>query len=37
MLAVFDWSMLGHVAVLAGMGMVGAVIAGRRIETLLLK
>jgi lipooligosaccharide transport system permease protein len=37
MLGTFDWSMLGHVAVLAGMGMVGLAIAARRIERLLLK
>jgi lipooligosaccharide transport system permease protein len=37
MLGVFDWSMLGHVAVLGAMGLVGAVITARRIEVLLLK
>ena len=36
-LGVFSWSMLGNVAVLAAMGLVGAVVTARRIEVLLLK
>lgn len=36
-LGVFDWSLLGHVAVLVAMGLVGALVASRRIEQLLLK
>lgn len=36
-LGVFDWSLLGHVGVLVGMGLVGALVASRRIEQLLLK
>ncbi|MGI8822704.1 MAG: ABC transporter permease [Acidimicrobiia bacterium] len=36
-LGVLDWSLLGHVGVLGGMGLVGALVASRRIEQLLLK
>ncbi len=36
-LGLLDWGMLVHVAVLATMGLVGAVITSRRISTLLLK
>ena len=34
-LGVFDWSMLGHIAFLVVMGLVGAVIANRRLDGLL--
>lgn len=37
MLGVFDWSLLGHVAFLIGMGLIGLTIASRRIGTLLLQ
>jgi lipooligosaccharide transport system permease protein len=33
---IFDWSMLGHVAFLVTMGLIGLTIAGRRVEKLLL-
>jgi lipooligosaccharide transport system permease protein len=33
----FSWSMLGHIAVLVAMTMVGLVVASRRIAALLLK
>ncbi len=36
-LGTFDWSILGHIAVLLAMVAVGMVISGRRITTLLLK
>ena len=36
-LGTFDWSILGHVGVLLAMVVVGMVISGRRITTLLLK
>lgn len=36
-LGVFDWSVAGHIAVLATMAAVGLVVAGRRLETLLLR
>jgi lipooligosaccharide transport system permease protein len=32
-----DWSLLGHVAFLAVMGLAGLAVASRRIEALLLK
>lgn len=35
-LGAFDWSMLGHVGVLVGMGLVGIAIASRRVAKLLL-
>ena len=35
--AQFEWSMLGHVAVLVALTMVGLVVASRRIGALLLK
>jgi len=35
-LGLFDWSMLGHVAFLVTMGLIGLTIAGRRVEKLLL-
>ena len=35
-LGVFEWSMLGHVAVLAGLAVTGIVVASRRVQTLLL-
>lgn len=34
-LGVVDWSMLGHTAFLLGMGLIGAAIANRRLDTLL--
>ena len=34
---VFDVTVLGHVAVLAAMAVGGLVVAGRRLETLLLR
>ncbi|MBW3666108.1 MAG: ABC transporter permease [Actinobacteria bacterium] len=34
-LGVVDWSMLGHIAFLLGMGLIGAAIANRRLDTLL--
>ena len=33
----FEWSMLGHVAVLVALTLAGLTIASRRVETLLLK
>jgi lipooligosaccharide transport system permease protein len=33
----FDWALLGHVAVLAGLAMAGIVVAARRVGSLLLK
>ena len=33
----FEWAMLGHVAVLAGLALFGIVVAARRISALLLK
>ena len=36
-LGVFDWSMLGHIAFLGVMGIIGALIASRRLTTLLMK
>jgi len=36
-LGLLDWSILGHVAYLAIMALIGLTIASRRIETLLLK
>jgi lipooligosaccharide transport system permease protein len=33
----FEWAMLVHVAVLAGMALVGIVVAARRVASLLLK
>jgi lipooligosaccharide transport system permease protein len=33
----FHWTMLGHVAVLVGLALVGIVVAARRIGSLLLK
>jgi lipooligosaccharide transport system permease protein len=33
----FQWAMLGHVAVLVGLAVVGIVVAARRIGSLLLK
>lgn len=36
-LGLFDWSLVGHVAFLLTMGTIGAIIAARRIEVLLLK
>ena len=35
-LGMFDWSLIGHVAFLVAMGMVGVTVAARRIEKLLL-
>ena len=35
-LGVFEWSMLGHVAVLAGLACTGIVVASRRVKSLLL-
>ncbi len=35
-LGVFDWSLVGHVAFLVAMGLVGMTIAARRLEQLLL-
>jgi lipooligosaccharide transport system permease protein len=31
-----DWTIVGHVAFLVAMGLIGLVIAGRRLEKLLL-
>lgn len=36
-LGTLDWSMLGHVAFLVVMGLIGALIANRRLDTLLRK
>lgn len=36
-LGVADWSILGHVAFLAALALVGTVLAGRRLEGLLLR
>jgi lipooligosaccharide transport system permease protein len=36
-LGIFDWSLAGHVAFLAVMGLVGARIASRRLDGLLRK
>ncbi len=36
-LGVFDWSILGHVAFLMAMGLIGATIASRRLDGLLRK
>lgn len=36
-LGVFDWSLVGHVAFLVGMGLLGLLIAGRRIASLMLQ
>ncbi len=36
-LGVFDWTLVGHVGFLAGMGLIGLSIAERRIGALLLK
>ena len=33
----FEWAMLGHVAVLAGLAVAGIVVAARRVGSLLLK
>jgi lipooligosaccharide transport system permease protein len=33
----FDWAMLGHIGVLAGLAAIGIVVAARRIGSLLLK
>ncbi|NNK91720.1 MAG: ABC transporter, partial [Acidimicrobiia bacterium] len=35
-LGILDWSILGHVAFLVGMVLVGMTIASRRVEKLLL-
>lgn len=35
-LGIFDWSLLGHVAFLLGMGLAGLAVAARRVEKLLL-
>ncbi len=35
-LGVFDWSLLGHVAFLVGMGAIGVAITARRLERLLM-
>ena len=35
-LGLFDWSILGHVAFLLGMGAVGMTVASKRLEKLLL-
>ena len=35
-LGVFEWSLFGHVAVLAALAVVGIVVASRRVEALLL-
>jgi hypothetical protein len=32
----FSWSLLGHAAYLAVMGVVGLAVTGRRLATLLL-
>ena len=37
LLGTVSWSILGHLAVLTALGLAGIVIAGRRLETLLLK
>ena len=37
MLGVFDWSLVGHVAFLLAMGLIGLTIATRRIASLLLQ
>jgi lipooligosaccharide transport system permease protein len=36
-LGTVGWSLLGHLAYLAGMGLVGVAVAGRRLERLLLR
>jgi len=36
-LGVLDWSMVGHVAFLAVMGVIGALISSRRLTKLLMK
>ncbi len=36
-LGVFDMTLIGHVGYLLALGLVGVVIAGRRLDTLLLK
>lgn len=36
-LGIVDWSMLGHVAYLVAVGLIGAAIANRRLDTLLRK
>jgi lipooligosaccharide transport system permease protein len=36
-LGILDWSMLGHAAYLLVMGVVGASIAGRRLDGMLRK
>jgi lipooligosaccharide transport system permease protein len=36
-LGTFEWAMLGHVAVLAGLAAVGIIVASRRVGALLLK
>lgn len=36
-LGVADWSILGHVAVLVALAIAGTVVAGRRLERLLLR
>lgn len=36
-LGIFDWSILGHVAYLLVMGLIGAMIASRRLDGLLRK
>ena len=33
---VFDWSLVGHIAVLIGMGALGTMVVGRRLHRLLL-
>jgi hypothetical protein len=33
----FEWAMVGHVAVLAGLALAGIVVASRRVGSLLLK
>jgi lipooligosaccharide transport system permease protein len=35
-LGIFDWAMLGHIAVLASLAAFGLVVAARRIQSLLL-
>ncbi|MFZ0627041.1 MAG: ABC transporter, partial [Acidimicrobiia bacterium] len=36
-LGIFDWSLVGHVAFLLIMGLIGATIASRRLDGLLRK
>jgi lipooligosaccharide transport system permease protein len=33
----FEWAMVGHVAVLAALTLIGVIVASRRIGSLLLK